>query len=153
MNEISYRDIYRNRFANLADKLGTWLITNDWSKCRLMNWMAEVFENKHKNIQIIASKHVHQRWIQKFQKCLGVFRPTHMETSPLPVKDCKFWPMLGNHGHWAERVLWSDTTSLTRGSFPRRIRNLDLEIRFGAGLADQKPWIGMMRFGWPQSLH
>ena len=35
-----------------------------------------------------------------------VFRPTrefftHMETSPLPVKGCKFWPMLGTHGHWA----------------------------------------------------
>ena len=32
--------------------------------------------------------------------CLFVFRPTrvffsHMETSPLPVKDCKFLPMLG----------------------------------------------------------
>ena len=24
-----------------------------------------------------------------------------METSPLPVKGCKFWPMLGTHGHWA----------------------------------------------------
>ena len=30
---------------------------------------------------------------------------THMETSPLPVKGCKFWPMLSTHGHWAVRVL------------------------------------------------
>ena len=30
---------------------------------------------------------------------------THMETSPLPVKGCKFWPMLGTHGHWVVRVL------------------------------------------------
>ena len=43
--------------------------------------------------------------------CLfGVFRPTrefftHMEKSPLPVKGCKFWPMLGTRGHWAVRVL------------------------------------------------
>ena len=41
------------------------------------------------------------------QLCLFVvFRPTqefltHRETSPLPVKGCKFWP----HGHWAVRVL------------------------------------------------
>ena len=43
--------------------------------------------------------------------CLfGVLHPTrefftHMETSPLPVKDCKFWPKPGTHGHWAVRVL------------------------------------------------
>ena len=29
---------------------------------------------------------------------------TDMETSPLPVKGCKFWPMLGTHGQWAESV-------------------------------------------------
>ena len=28
-----------------------------------------------------------------------------METSPLPVKGCKFWPMLGIHGYWAVMVL------------------------------------------------
>ena len=33
-----------------------------------------------------------------------VFRPTRefftlLETSPLPAKGCKFWPMLGTHGH------------------------------------------------------
>ena len=42
--------------------------------------------------------------------CLfGIFRPTRkcftrVETSPLSVKGCKFWPMLGNHRHWAVSV-------------------------------------------------
>ena len=26
---------------------------------------------------------------------------THMETSPLPVINCKVWPMFGAYGHWA----------------------------------------------------
>ena len=30
---------------------------------------------------------------------------THNETSPLPVKDWEFWPMLGTHGHWSVRLL------------------------------------------------
>ena len=39
----------------------------------------------------------------------GIFRQTrefltHMETSPLPVKGCIIWPMLGTYGHWAVRV-------------------------------------------------
>ena len=29
---------------------------------------------------------------------------SHMETLPLPVKGCRFWPMLGTLGHWAVRV-------------------------------------------------
>ena len=38
----------------------------------------------------------------------GVFRPTrefltHMETSSLPVKCCKFWPRHGTHSHWEVR--------------------------------------------------
>ena len=43
--------------------------------------------------------------------CLcGVYRPTrefftYIEMSTLPVKGCKFWPMLGTYGHWAVRVL------------------------------------------------
>ena len=49
--------------------------------------------------------------------CLfGVFWPTrefftHMETSasPLPVKDCKFWLMLGTYGH-----CWSHTHYVTQ---------------------------------------
>ena len=45
---------------------------------------------------------------------LGVFRPTrefftHIETSPLPVKGCKYWTMLGMKGHWAVGVLKRDT--------------------------------------------
>ena len=49
------------------------------------------------------------RWF--FLVCFfGVYRPTrkiftHMETSPLPVEGCKFWPMLGTYGHWAMRFL------------------------------------------------
>ena len=30
---------------------------------------------------------------------------SHMETSPLPVKGCECWPLLGTDGHWAVRVL------------------------------------------------
>ena len=47
-----------------------------------------------------------------YRICLFVrgFRPTrqfftHMETTPLPIKGCKCWPMLGTRGHWAVRVL------------------------------------------------
>ena len=28
-----------------------------------------------------------------------------MEISPLPLKGCKFLPMLGSHSHWAVSVL------------------------------------------------
>ena len=50
----------------------------------------------------------------------GVYHPTwefftHMETSPLPVKGCKFWPMLGSHGHWAVRVLKRATPTVNTG--------------------------------------
>ena len=34
---------------------------------------------------------------------------THMETSPLWAKGCKFWPVLGTHCYWAlngPRLLW-----------------------------------------------
>ena len=54
-----------------------------------------------------------------FFVCVEVFVPleniTHMKMSPVPVKDCKFWPMLGTYGHWAGKVLWHSTPSLTRG--------------------------------------
>ena len=47
------------------------------------------------------------------------FRPTqefftHLEMSPLPVKDCKFWPKLGTHSHWAVRVLERAKPAVTR---------------------------------------
>ena len=51
--------------------------------------------------------------------CLfGVYRPTqevftHMETSPLQVKGCKFWPMLDIHSHWVVRVLQRATPTTT----------------------------------------
>ena len=54
--------------------------------------------------------------------CLfGVFRPTRefftqLEMSPLPVKGCKFWPMLGTHGHWAVRGLYSVSHLLWHGA-------------------------------------
>ena len=40
---------------------------------------------------------------------------THLETSPLPVKGSKFWPMLGTNGHWAvntdmPHLLWHGPT-------------------------------------------
>ena len=38
----------------------------------------------------------------------------HMEKSSLPMKCCKFWSMLGTHGHWAVRVLIRDTPTVTR---------------------------------------
>ena len=41
--------------------------------------------------------------------CVEVIIPlknfSHMETSPLPVKGCKFCPMLGTQGKWAVRIL------------------------------------------------
>ena len=33
----------------------------------------------------------------------------------LPVKVCKFWPMLGTYGHWALRVFQLATLAVTRG--------------------------------------
>ena len=32
---------------------------------------------------------------------------SHIETSPLPVKGCKFWPRFGNHDLWEVSVLYS----------------------------------------------
>ena len=50
--------------------------------------------------------------------CLGVFVPldfffNHMETSPLPVKGWKFWPILGTYCHLAVRGLWRATPTVT----------------------------------------
>ena len=41
----------------------------------------------------------------------------NMETSPLPVKAIKFWPILGTHDHWAVRVLHCATPTVTRHRF------------------------------------
>ena len=52
--------------------------------------------------------------------CLGVFVPldfffNHMETSPLPMKGCKFWLILGTYmySHWAVRGFWRATPTVT----------------------------------------
>ena len=49
------------------------------------------------------------------------FRPnrkcfTHMETSTLPSKSCKCWPIFGTHGHWTVMVLKHDTSSVIRAN-------------------------------------
>ena len=61
-----------------------------------------------------------------FDCLFGVSRPTrefftHMETSQLPVKGCKFWPMPGTHGHWAVRVLLRATPTAILVPFIRII--------------------------------
>ena len=52
--------------------------------------------------------------------CLGGYVPldffTHMETSPLLVKGCKFWPVLNTHCHWAVRVFFSVPHLLWHGA-------------------------------------
>ena len=58
--------------------------------------------------------------VHSFVSLFEIFRPTrelftHMETSPLPVKDWKFWPMLGTCGHWPLWVLKLATPSMTPG--------------------------------------
>ena len=39
---------------------------------------------------------------------------THMETTSLPVKDCKYWLILSTQGHWAVRVLKRASLTVTR---------------------------------------
>ena len=58
------------------------------------------------NTQLRYTKMYNIGW---FVCLFGVYCPTRefltqMETSPLPAKGCKFWPMLGTYGHWAVRV-------------------------------------------------
>ena len=40
---------------------------------------------------------------------------THMETSLLTVNGCKFWPMLGTHGHWSVRFFLACNTYCDTG--------------------------------------
>ena len=59
--------------------------------------------------------------------CLGFILPleiffTHMETSPLPMKDCKFWPMLGTHDEMWE--FFSVPHLLWHGAFVNNGRHL-----------------------------
>ena len=41
---------------------------------------------------------------------------THKQTSPLPVKGCKYWPLLDTHGLWEVRLLQRVTPTVTRGT-------------------------------------
>ena len=45
---------------------------------------------------------------------IGLFEVFHLMTSPLPVKGCKFLPILSTLDHWAEGVLERATPSVTR---------------------------------------
>ena len=47
--------------------------------------------------------------------CLTLDFFTHSETSPVPVKGCKFWHMLGTYGHWAVSVLLWHGASVYNG--------------------------------------
>ena len=50
--------------------------------------------------------------------CLGFFIPLEsspLDTSALPMKGCKYWPMFGTHDHWARicnvpHLLWHGPT-------------------------------------------
>ena len=60
----------------------------------------------HCNIYIIIVKRWMHAYFLKGKFVWAFIVPlenyfTHMETSPLPMKSCKFWPMLGTHGNWA----------------------------------------------------
>ena len=69
-----------------------------------------------KGVILMRGDHISQQCVCLFVLGLSshsIF--THMETSPLPVKGSEFWPMLGTHGHWAVRVLWRATPTVTRG--------------------------------------
>ena len=55
---------------------------------------------------IYIIRRIYVFWYVLFVCLFWVYRPTrefftHMDTSPLPVKGCRFWPMLDTHGHWA----------------------------------------------------
>ena len=73
------------------------------------------FQCCNRCMRLIGGAYLYDIW-HFFLYCMfvsllfGVYRPTrefftHTETLPLPVKGCKFWPMVGTHGHWAVRVL------------------------------------------------
>ena len=53
-----------------------------------------------------------------FLFCLGFIVPleNELKMSALPVNDCKFWPLLDTHGHWAMRDLKRATPSVTRSN-------------------------------------
>ena len=94
----------------------------------------------------------------------GVFRPTrefftHIETSPLPVNGCKFWPMLGTYGHWAVRVLQCSAPTVTREIRLEwsSLRTCDTHTRcraFGNGAVTTRFYdIGLSRLGWTYIMY
>ena len=101
-------------------------INQDPCNCEmyLMNEISSVIKIKSKlSIQAIGWIYLHKGPIPHYVLfvCLFVvFRPTRefytrMETSPLPVKGCKFWSLLDTCGHWGVRVLQRATPTVTRG--------------------------------------
>ena len=101
-------------------KLRYWNLKNVFSGCQLKTLLYdEHFHSKHISIDLLF-----------LLFCLfGVNRPTrkfftHMETSPLPVKGCKFWSMHDTHSYWAvgffsvPLLLWH-RTSVYNWSSPR----------------------------------
>ena len=104
-----------------------WALPFIWAGKTLILWKVFIFKlkayffGKGTQWELIdeKKKNLFQRCRENTKKsarhylfvCLfRVFHPTrefftHLETSPLPVKGCKFWPMLGTHCHWAVGVL------------------------------------------------
>ena len=85
----------------------------------------DVLENNLSSIllsiltQYNLSLYINRRFLEIWFCLFVVFSPTwkcftYMETSSLPVKGCKFWPMLGTRGHWAVRVLWRATSTVRK---------------------------------------
>jgi hypothetical protein len=70
--------------------------------------------------RIICTKFDWIWWAGSGYRLFAVLRPaqeyfTYMETSPLPVKDCKIWPMVGAQRLWAGSNLYRATPAVTRG--------------------------------------
>ena len=97
-----------------------------------------------RNCTLTTSRQLNM-FVWLFVCVFGVYRPTQeffthtcIETSPLPVKVCKVWLMLGTHGHWAVRVLYRATPTVTRDirllrSSPRTCDTLTYCRAFGSG--------------------
>ena len=85
------------------------VFTKAWTK-HGANFIAELFENTCKNKVLLMIMLAHLIWMLSLFCFFVVYRPTrdfftHIEMSPLPLKGCKFWAMIGTHGHWAVRVI------------------------------------------------
>ena len=66
---------------------------------------------------LVEMKQCFLRWWFLFICLFGVYRPnrgffSHFETTQLPVKGCKFWPMLGTYGHFLAFHTYCDTAHL-----------------------------------------